>query len=95
VACCAQNHTQAYLDFINATVSCECSADGGMGVCQGPCGTEFCQMKNATPGDQCDQCLASSLDPEAGAGCLQALGQACPPGGPCDPYLNCANACGQ
>jgi hypothetical protein len=93
VSCCADLHANSYLAFINAIVRCECSADGGMGICQAQCATEYCAMKNPTSGDACDTCLTTSLEVDAGGQCLTPVSDACGAGGPCDAYLGCANGC--
>jgi hypothetical protein len=93
VACCADLHAGSYLAFIDAIVACECSADGGLGMCQSQCANEYCQKKNPTQGDNCDVCLIDSLVAEAGGQCVGPVSEKCPPGGPCDAYLGCANGC--
>ncbi len=93
ITCCADNHASAYLAFIEAVVSCECAVDGGTGVCQAQCSSEYCAGKNPTPGDACASCLAASLEVDAGGQCIGPVGSTCYSGGPCDAYLACANAC--
>ncbi len=97
VSCCSSLHPAGFTAFQNQLLACECSANGGMAVCQTPCATELCAMPPMQPttGDACDTCVQGSLgvgDGGLGA-CVSPVIGGCMADPTCNTYLNCISGC--
>jgi hypothetical protein len=78
------------LTYDQAIANCVCQGS----VCSAQCGSSLCAQQPVLPqsGDACDTCMKAALQPDAGAGCVQQVANACKANRDCTALVACATS---